>query len=85
MQSNTRWFVKRSCTLLGSSSACLSHEDIKIGQKTAAAGWMGKSMLASMRKSVVDGLTNSWTAQRSLPDIRTSLNDRLASAAPFLY
>lgn len=33
--------------------------DIKIGQKTAAAGWQGKSRLAALRQSVVDGLTNS--------------------------
>eukprot|EP00425_Heterocapsa_triquetra_P036777 CAMPEP_0195079160 /NCGR_PEP_ID=MMETSP0448-20130528/21152_1 /TAXON_ID=66468 /ORGANISM="Heterocapsa triquestra, Strain CCMP 448" /LENGTH=699 /DNA_ID=CAMNT_0040111969 /DNA_START=85 /DNA_END=2181 /DNA_ORIENTATION=- len=33
--------------------------DIKIGEKTAAAGWQGKSRFAAWRQSVLDGLTNS--------------------------
>jgi hypothetical protein len=33
--------------------------DIKIGQKTADAGWQGKSKMAAMRQSLVDGVTNS--------------------------
>jgi hypothetical protein len=33
--------------------------DIKIGQKTAQAGWQGKSRMAALRGSVVDGVTNS--------------------------
>merc|ERR1719197_51232 len=33
--------------------------DIKIGQKTADAGWQGKSRTAAMRQKVIDGLTNS--------------------------
>ena len=33
--------------------------DIKIGQKTAQAGWQGKSRVAALRQSMVDGITNS--------------------------
>jgi hypothetical protein len=33
--------------------------DIKVGEKTAAANWQGKSRFAALRQSVVDGLTNS--------------------------
>jgi len=33
--------------------------DIKIGQKTADAGWQGKSRFAALRQSIVDGLTTS--------------------------
>eukprot|EP00931_Biecheleriopsis_adriatica_P051706 TRINITY_DN3001_c0_g1_i5.p1 TRINITY_DN3001_c0_g1~~TRINITY_DN3001_c0_g1_i5.p1 ORF type:complete len:860 (-),score=192.34 TRINITY_DN3001_c0_g1_i5:379-2958(-) len=33
--------------------------DIKIGQKTAQAGWQGKSRAAALRQSLVDGITNS--------------------------
>lgn len=33
--------------------------DIKVGEKTAAAGWQGKSWFAAKRQGVVDGLTNS--------------------------
>lgn len=33
--------------------------DIKVGEKTAAAGWQGKSWFAAMKQSVVDGFTNS--------------------------
>jgi hypothetical protein len=33
--------------------------DIKLGSKTAQAGWQGKSRLAALRQSVVDGMTNS--------------------------
>lgn len=33
--------------------------DIKIGQKTAAAGWQGKSRMAAFKQALVDGLTNS--------------------------
>lgn len=33
--------------------------DIKMGQKTAQAGWQGKSRLHALKQSVVDGYTNS--------------------------
>jgi len=33
--------------------------DIKVGEKTAAANWKGKSRLAALRQAAVDGLTNS--------------------------
>jgi len=33
--------------------------DFKIGQKTAQAGWQGKSRAAALRQSLVDGITNS--------------------------
>jgi len=33
--------------------------DIKIGQKTAQAGWQGKSHAAALRQAIVDGTTNS--------------------------
>jgi len=33
--------------------------DIKIGQKTAQAGWQGKSTIAALRQSVIDGITTS--------------------------
>lgn len=33
--------------------------DIKIGQKTAQAGWQGKSRMSALRQGLVDGLTNS--------------------------
>jgi len=33
--------------------------DIKVGEKTAAPGWQGKSWFSAMKQSVVDGLTNS--------------------------
>lgn len=33
--------------------------DIKMGQKTADAGWQGKSRIAALRQGVLDGLTNS--------------------------
>jgi len=33
--------------------------DIKIGQKTAQAGWQGKSSIAALRQSVIDGITTS--------------------------
>jgi len=33
--------------------------DLKIGQVTAQAGWQGKSRLAAVRQSVIDGITNS--------------------------
>lgn len=33
--------------------------DIKIGEKTAAAGWQGKSRFAAWRQKVLDGMTNS--------------------------
>jgi hypothetical protein len=33
--------------------------DIKIGQKTAAAGWQGKSVMGAFRNGIVDGFTNS--------------------------
>jgi len=33
--------------------------DIKVGEKTAAAKWKGKSRLAALRQTAVDGLTNS--------------------------
>jgi len=33
--------------------------DIKIGQKTADAGWQGKTRMAALRQSLVDGMTNS--------------------------
>eukprot|EP00930_Biecheleria_cincta_P088863 TRINITY_DN78124_c0_g1_i1.p1 TRINITY_DN78124_c0_g1~~TRINITY_DN78124_c0_g1_i1.p1 ORF type:complete len:780 (+),score=132.95 TRINITY_DN78124_c0_g1_i1:192-2531(+) len=33
--------------------------DIKVGQKTAQAGWQGKSRIAALRQSLIDGITNS--------------------------
>jgi len=33
--------------------------DLKIGQKTGAAGWQGKSRVAALRQALVDGVTNS--------------------------
>mmetsp|Transcript_2786 Transcript_2786/g.6618 ORF Transcript_2786/g.6618 Transcript_2786/m.6618 type:complete len:809 (-) Transcript_2786:4-2430(-) len=33
--------------------------DIKIGQKTAQAGWQGKSRAAALRQAIIDGHTNS--------------------------
>jgi len=33
--------------------------DIKVGEKTAAANWQGKSRFAAMKQSLVDGFTNS--------------------------
>jgi hypothetical protein len=33
--------------------------DIKMGQKTGQAGWQGKSRVAALRQSIVDGVTNS--------------------------
>jgi len=33
--------------------------DIKIGQRTADAGWQGKSRAAAMRQGIIDGVTNS--------------------------
>eukprot|EP00413_Alexandrium_margalefii_P004746 CAMPEP_0204517936 /NCGR_PEP_ID=MMETSP0661-20131031/3934_1 /ASSEMBLY_ACC=CAM_ASM_000606 /TAXON_ID=109239 /ORGANISM="Alexandrium margalefi, Strain AMGDE01CS-322" /LENGTH=769 /DNA_ID=CAMNT_0051523355 /DNA_START=15 /DNA_END=2325 /DNA_ORIENTATION=- len=33
--------------------------DIKIGQQTADAGWQGKSRMAALRQSIIDGATNS--------------------------
>jgi len=33
--------------------------DIKVGQKTAAAGWQGKSRFRALKQGVLDGLTNS--------------------------
>ncbi|CAJ1395575.1 unnamed protein product [Effrenium voratum] len=44
---------------LRSGCAKLRLLDIKIGQKTAQAGWQGKSRAAALRQSVVDGVTNS--------------------------
>eukprot|EP00928_Gymnodinium_smaydae_P029449 TRINITY_DN22179_c0_g8_i1.p1 TRINITY_DN22179_c0_g8~~TRINITY_DN22179_c0_g8_i1.p1 ORF type:complete len:843 (+),score=169.79 TRINITY_DN22179_c0_g8_i1:425-2953(+) len=33
--------------------------DLKIGQKTAAGGWQGKSRRSALKQSILDGLTNS--------------------------
>ena len=33
--------------------------DIKVGQKTAQAGWQGKSRAAALKQSILDGHTNS--------------------------
>lgn len=33
--------------------------DIKIGEKTASAGWQGKSRMAAIKQDILDGLTNS--------------------------
>jgi len=44
---------------LRSGYSTLRTLDIKIGQKTAQAGWQGKSRAAALRQSVVDGITNS--------------------------
>jgi len=33
--------------------------DLKIGQKTGSAGWQGKSKTASVRRAIIDGVTNS--------------------------
>lgn len=44
---------------LRSGCAQLRMLDIKIGQKTAQAGWQGKSRSAALRQSLVDGITNS--------------------------
>merc|ERR1719191_636797 len=33
--------------------------DLKMGEKTAEAGWKGKSAFAALRQGVVDALTNS--------------------------
>eukprot|EP00403_Amphidinium_massartii_P020576 CAMPEP_0178402220 /NCGR_PEP_ID=MMETSP0689_2-20121128/16721_1 /TAXON_ID=160604 /ORGANISM="Amphidinium massartii, Strain CS-259" /LENGTH=678 /DNA_ID=CAMNT_0020023097 /DNA_START=350 /DNA_END=2384 /DNA_ORIENTATION=+ len=35
--------------------------DIKVGEKTASAGWKGKSRVAALRQSTVDAVTNSST------------------------
>jgi len=44
---------------LGSGFRKLRMLDIKIGQKTAQAGWQGKSRMAALRGSMVDCVTNS--------------------------
>jgi len=33
--------------------------DLKVGEKTAAAGWQGKSRVSAIKQGLVDGLTNS--------------------------
>lgn len=48
--------------------------DVKIGQKTAQAGWQGKSRAAALRQSVVDGITNSSCEGFRLEERFKSLN-----------
>mmetsp|Transcript_25988 Transcript_25988/g.57349 ORF Transcript_25988/g.57349 Transcript_25988/m.57349 type:complete len:743 (-) Transcript_25988:89-2317(-) len=45
---------------LGDGCLKLRLLDIKIGEKTAAAGWQGKTRIAALRQSLVDGFTNSY-------------------------
>merc|ERR1719284_445023 len=57
--------------------------DIKMGQKTAQAGWQGKSRSAAWRQAAIDGLTNSASEGYRLEGF-DGLPDSIGSIKPLL-